>query len=189
MILWRVFGLLIVLVPIVGCLSREERSDEAFDRGNAALERKDYDTAIAEFTEAIRLDPQADDAYHNRAHAYAEKREYAKAIADYNEAIRLNPDDPASYTSLAWVLATCPKDELRNGKRAVGLATRACELTDWQDANDLENLAAAYAECGQFDEAVKWQAKAVAVNTGLQDPDEARQRLDLYKGRKPYREK
>jgi len=185
----RGVGLLIVLLLIVGCMSREERSDEAFDRGYAAMERKDYDKAIAEYTEAIRLDPQSDAAYHNRAHVYFGKKEYARAIADYNEAIRINPRDPASHSSLAWVLATCPNAELRDGKRALRLATRACELSDWEDANDLENLAAAYAECGQFDEAVKWQEKAVAVGTGLDALNEARQRIDLYKAGKPYREK
>jgi tetratricopeptide (TPR) repeat protein len=87
------------------------------------------------------------------------------------------------------VLATCPDPSLRDGKRAVQLATKACELADWEDANDLENLAAAHAECGRFEEAVKWQAKAVELGKGLQDADEARQRLDLYKAGKPFREK
>jgi tetratricopeptide (TPR) repeat protein len=185
----RGFGLLLILLPALGCSSHEQQSDDAYDRGIAAMDRKDYDTAIAEFTEAIRLDPQADSAYHNRAQAYAEKKQYAKAIADYNQAIRLAPDEGDSYTSLAWVLATCPDASLRDGKRAVQLATKACELADWEDANDLENLAAAYAECGKFDEAVKWQAKAVELGKGLQSPDEARQRLELYMAGKPFREK
>jgi serine/threonine-protein kinase len=179
----------VVLLPVLGCSSREEQSEAAFDRGNAAMARKDYDTAIAEFTEAIRLDPESDGAYYNRAHAYADKKEYAKAIADYNEAIRLAPEDASSHTSLAWLLATCPQAEFRDGQRAVELATRACELSDWKDANDLENLAAAYAECGRFDDAVQWQTKAVALGTGLENPDESRQRLDLFKAGKPFRDK
>jgi Tfp pilus assembly protein PilF len=185
----RCLLVLALLLPALGCLSRESQADEAIERGNAALDQHDYDTAVAEFTEAIRLDPQSDAAYHNRAHAYASKKEYAKAIPDYNEAIRLAPEDPDSYTNLAWLLATCPDDKLRDGKRAVELATRACDLTRWCDANDIENLAAGYAECGQFDEAVKWQAKALDVTTGLLNREESRQRLELYKTRKPFREK
>ena len=53
--------------------------------------RASYDKAIADFTEAIRLDPKDADAYCNRARAYYSKGEYDKAIADYSEAIRLNP--------------------------------------------------------------------------------------------------
>src|SRR5262245_47540364 len=136
----RGIGLSVVLLSALGCSSREQQSDDAYGRGIVAMDRKDYDTAIAEFTEAIRIDPESDGAYHNRAHAYAEKKQYAKAIADYNQAMRLAPDEGDSYTSLAWVLATCPDASLRDGKRAVQLATKACELADWEDANDLENL-------------------------------------------------
>jgi tetratricopeptide (TPR) repeat protein len=189
----RGVGSLALLLSMLGCAtreqqSREQRSEDAFQRGTAAMDRKDWDAAVKEFTEAIRLDPQDDSAYHNRGFAYAEKREYAKAIADYKEAVRLAPDDPTGHTSLAWLLATCPDAGLRDGKRAVKLATRACELSDWEDANDLENLAAAHAECGRFDEAVRWQAKAVALGTGLLNAGEARDRLDLYKKGKPFRE-
>jgi tetratricopeptide (TPR) repeat protein len=185
----RGVGLLALLVPMLGCATREQRSEDAFQRGSAAMDRKDWVAAIKEFTEAIRLDPQDDGAFNNRGFAYAEKKEYAKAIADYQEAIRLAPDDPMSHTSLAWILATCPDAGLRDGKRAVKLATRACELAGWKDANDLENLAAAHAECGRFAEAVKWQARAIELGTGLLDADEAEERLDLYKDRKPFREK
>jgi hypothetical protein len=62
-------------------------------------------------------------------------------------------------------------------------------LSGWKDANDLENLAAGYAESGRFDQAVKWQTKAIAVGTGLDDPDEADRRLDLYKAGQPYHDK
>jgi tetratricopeptide (TPR) repeat protein len=178
-------GLTLVL-PTLGCSSRENRTAEAFDRGNAALDQHDYDTAIAEFTEVIRLDPTADAAYHNRANAYADKKEYAKAVADYEQAIRLAPDDPTGHTDLAWLLATCPDAEVRDGKRAVELATRACQLSGWRDANDLENLAAGYAECGQFDKAVRWQTEALNLGAGLQDENESEQLLELYKAGKPY---
>ena len=180
---------LVLLLSSLGCSSREQQSEDALERGNAAMDRRDYGTAIEEYSEAIRLDPDADAAYHNRGNAYADLREYAKAISDYNQSIRLAPEEPESYSALAWLLATCPQDDLRNGKRAVELATRACELTNWRDANDIENLAAGYAECGQFEEAVKWQTKAVELGTGLDKLEESRQRLDLFKERKPFRDK
>jgi tetratricopeptide (TPR) repeat protein len=185
----RRLGFVLILLSAAGCASKEEKSDAALERGNRALDRKDFDTAIAEYTEAIRLDPKSDAAFHNRATAYADKHEYAKAVADFNEAIRLAPDEPDSYSSLAWLLATCPKAELRDGKRAVDLATRACKLSNWKDANDMENLAAAYAECGQFAEAVEWQTKAVNLATGLENLAESRQRLEQFKAGQPHREK
>ena len=181
-------GVLVVLLATLGCSSREQRSEKAYQRGTAALDRKDYDTAIAEFTESIRLDREASGAYQNRGLAYHHKKEYAKAVADYTEAMRLDPNDSDAHSNLAWLLATCPKAEFRDGKRAVELATRACKLSDWKDANHMENLAAAYAECGRFEEAVEWQSKAVALAAGLENLNESRQRLDLFKDGKPFRE-
>ena len=68
-------------------------------------------------------------------------------------------------------------------------AKRACELTDWKVANYLRTLAAACAEDGQFDEAVKWEEKALADQPPKPaQAEEARQRLQLYREKKPYRE-
>ena len=102
---------------------------------------------------------------------------------------RLSPEDPTIYYALAWVLATCPKKEVRDGKRAIKLAKRACELSNWKEANSLHTLAVAHAELGQFKEAVKWQKKA--IDLGIKDAAklaEARERLKLYEQGKPYGE-
>lgn len=57
----------------------------------------DYALAIADFTEAIRLQPDYDQPYLNRGAAYAALNDYAAAVADYTEAIRLNPTLASAY--------------------------------------------------------------------------------------------
>src|SRR5258708_39990388 len=110
-------------------------------------------------------------------------------MQDYTEVIRVNPRAALGYNNLAWLLATCPKESLRDGMKAVENALKACELTNWKDANFIGTLAGAYAEAGDFKEAVKWEKKAIEVGyLTEQETIDARMRMKLYEEGKPYRE-
>lgn len=159
-------------------------------QGRAMAWRKkgELDKAIADYTDAIRLDPTYTLAYNNRGNVWQSKGEYAKATADFDEAIRLNPKLASAYNNRAWILATCPSADYRNGAKAIEDATKACELGGWNTASLLATLAAAYAEAGTFDKAIEYQAKAIGL-----EPDEDmlktfRSRIGLYKSDKPYRD-
>ena len=66
----------------------------AYDnRGLIWQEKGDLDKAIADYTEAIRLDPKYAMAYDSRGRRLGTKGDLDKAIADFNEAIRLDPND------------------------------------------------------------------------------------------------
>jgi tetratricopeptide (TPR) repeat protein len=158
------------------------------DRGNAWAAKGEFDRAIADYSEAIRLDPKDSLPYYNRGAARGAKRDYDRALADYAEAIRLDPKDARAYNGRAWLWATCPDAKRRDGKRAVESATRACELSGWKGAYNLGTLAAACAEAGDFDAAIRWQAKAQDLYSDERDRQKGRSRLELYKQRKPYRD-
>jgi tetratricopeptide (TPR) repeat protein len=74
------------------------------NRGDAWYAKREYDQAIADYGEAIRLDPKYAVAYRSRGDAWRAKREYDQAIADYDQAILLNPRDDVAYNNrgLAW---------------------------------------------------------------------------------------
>ncbi len=165
------------------------RAMTVMGRGIAYQTIGENDLAIGDYTEAVGLNPVLVIAYCNRGTAFKAKREYDRAITDYQEALRLDPNHATTCNNLAWLWATCPTERMRNGKAALEFAHRACDLSKGQIGNYLGTLSAAYAEVGQFDEAVRWQKKA------LEDPAYVRtyggkvhQRLELYEAGKPYRD-
>ena len=151
-------------------------------------ERKEVDLALGDLNEAIRLDPTVADLWTARGLAWHYKEEYDKAIADHSEAIRLDPKLAPAYVNRAWLWATCPDAKYRDGKRAVESATRACELSEWKEADWISTLAAAYAEAGDFEAVVKWQSKANELYPAAEDKKQGEERLELYRKKKPYRE-
>jgi tetratricopeptide (TPR) repeat protein len=157
-------------------------------RGLAWREKKEYDKAVADYTEVIRLDPRNGFAYFARASAWGAKQDYARADADLGEALRLDPQNPVTCNGRAWTWATCPNAKYRDGQKAVEFATKACELTDWTEAGIIDTLAAAYAEAGDFTLALKWQTRAVELETDAKNKEEFVARLKLYQEKKAYRD-
>jgi tetratricopeptide (TPR) repeat protein len=158
-----------------------------FSRGLSYGKKGDLDKAIADLTAAIRLQPDAL-LYYNLGVAHKLNGESGKAVDDLVKAIRLDPKNPHPHNDLAWILATCPEERLRDGQRAVKHAARACDLTVWKQAGFTDTLAAAYAEVGDFGKAVEFEQKALELATDDEKKDEFRGRLRLYREGKPHRD-
>ncbi len=74
-------------------------------------------------------------------------------------------------------------------KKAIEYAKRACELTNWENAGNIDTLAAAYAEAGDFDSAVKWETQYLtSLSLSPSDASDGQARLALYQAHKPYHE-
>jgi tetratricopeptide (TPR) repeat protein len=126
---------------------------------------------------------------------------HKEAIADFEKVLKAKPDNSGVLNNLAWTLSTTPDDKLRNGKRAVELATRAAEETKYKAPHILSTLASAYAESGDFDKAREWSEKALAMakeqEAEKKDPndrdaellEQLGKELQSYKDKKPWREK
>jgi tetratricopeptide (TPR) repeat protein len=143
--------------------------------------------AIHLFSQIIDADPANFMALRMRGDAYLGIGKHGEAIADYERAYKVKPADDGLLNNFAWVLATTPDDKLRNGKRALEMALEASKLTDYKQGHILSTLAAAYAETGDFQKALEWSEKAVAI--GKEEQKEAlRKELESYKAKKPVRE-
>ncbi len=157
-------------------------------RGRILADIKEYDKAIADCNEAIRLDRKNEWAYVVRSDCLYVKGRYDEALADLDEALRLRPADEEALGDRAWLYAVCPRAKHRDGKKAVESATKACELTKWSEAVYLMILAAACAETGDFESAVKWQTKANELYSDTKEKTKGEGRLKLYRQKQPYRD-
>lgn len=92
-----------------------------------------------------------------------EAESYEEQKKCYMNSIQADQNFPWGYNNLAWLLATCSDEKIRNGPVAVKAAKRACDLSDWRCYGILDTLAAALAEDDQFDEAAATMKKAIAV--------------------------
>ncbi len=143
--------------------------------------------AIEIYTTVIDNDQKNWMARRARADALLSIGKQAEAIKDYEIALQQQPEHDGILNNLAWVLATSPKDELRDGKRSIELGTKACEVTEYKRPHILSTLAAGYAESGDFETAIKWSSKAVEMGEG-EIKEQLQKELDSYKQGKPWRE-
>jgi tetratricopeptide (TPR) repeat protein len=114
---------------------------------------------------------------------------YDQAIADLTQSIQLDPKNAMVLNNLAWLLATAPDAKSRDGKKAVEYATKACVMTNYQEAADVDTLAAAYAEAGDFDKAVKCETSYLnSLSLSPSDAADGQARLALYQAHTAYHE-
>jgi tetratricopeptide (TPR) repeat protein len=153
---------------------------------------KQYAKAIASYDEVLARNPDDVGALRGRGDALLNIGRRGDAIAEYEKAYKLQPHDIGILNNFAWLLATAPEKKLRDGRRAIELASDACKQTDYKKDYILSTLAAAYAETGDFATARKWAAEAVDVSEPSKDEpdrkDELKKELESYKASKAWRE-
>ena len=162
------------------------RADAYLDRAGCYDARGDREKAFADCSEALWINPHSVRGHHVRGSYWCKTKRFDLAVREFDEALRLGPDDPYACNGVSWFRATCQDAKYRDGKQAVVLGTKACERTNWTYYASIDTLAAAHAEAGNFDEAVRWQKKALDLAPAASKKEMA-QRLALYQSHKPYR--
>ena len=159
--------------------------------GHALLEGGKFDAAIEHSRAALLIQPNNADCQTILAIALDEEGQSVEAVKHYEKALEISPQSVSALNNLAWLLATGSNASLRNGARAIQLATQADQLSGGTNALVLRTLAAAYAEAGQFGKAIESARSAMQLGRSQGDDSlvtELQQQIALYELGLPYRE-
>lgn len=129
-----------------------------FRRANEFAKQRNYEEAIENYTEGLKLDPKFVAAYNNRGNAYGDKGEYDKAIEDYNKAIELDQKLATAYNNRG-----CVYDDKKEYDKAIEDYNKAIEL-DPKYAIAYNNRGNAYGDKGEYDKAIEDYTKAIKLN-------------------------
>ena len=141
-----------------GTLRPADKAIALYDRGTAYRHSGDDDRAIADFTEAIGLDPNRAEAYNNRGLAYQDKADFDHALADYDKAITINRNYAEAYNNrgLVDIAKGLNQQAIADYGRAIAINPRLAEA--------FFGRGTAYQNLNQFDLAIADYGKAIGVN-------------------------
>lgn len=174
-------------------LRLEPRMAKALNlRGTLLAQAGDGVSAIGMFEQALQQEPGHAEATLNLAMALHHQGRYSEALPYYERALELSPENPTVLRQAARFFATAPDPGVRNGLRAVDLASRAAVREGNSDLRTLDTLAAAHAQAGQWSQAQSVARHVLRAAEQAGFPPEAlaklRERLRLYEAQQPYRE-
>ena len=190
-----------------------------YNRATSFRLERNWKAAINDLNETIRLQPAFFQASWDRALIYQAMGDYTAAIRDMNALAKVTYQVGNAYemaltlNQRGWLRATCPNASFRHGKLAVEDARKACELEKWKRADYIDTLAAACAESGDFESAVRYEQQAIDLNRSGKDDSIQKtgdpagdkvavmmankaqeslpsylKRLEIYKQHRPYRD-
>lgn len=156
----------------------------------ALSQNDDYTGAIRRLNALLKKKPECIELLRSKGDIQLLYGQWEKAIQTYEQILALRPNDSGTLNNYAWLLATSPEDSVRNGKKALEMATKAAEKTNYKEAHILSTLGSAYAEIGQFDKAIEWSEKAVALGEKEQNErlDDLKKEKESYLKKEPWRE-
>jgi len=155
--------------------------------GSALAASGGHAAAVDAFERGLRARPDLLEAHFNLANSLRALGRWPDAARHYERARELAPENAVVLNGLARFLATCPDPSARDGERAVRLADELLELTGPTAAVPLDTRAAAAAAAGRFEEAARWQERALEQASPAQRASFAA-RLDGYRVGQAYLE-
>ncbi|MGA2180386.1 MAG: tetratricopeptide repeat protein [Verrucomicrobiota bacterium] len=162
-----------------------------YNLANIFIVQGRWDEAIEHYQRALKQMPDSIHAHYQLGLALQYRGKFAAAIAQFQKVLELDPRHVTAQNNLAWLLATCPDNSLRNGQKAVELAQQAVQLSGGNAPEILDTLAAAYAEAGRFPEAIETAQRVLDLSAAQNNKPLAKviqNQLKLYEAGSPFRD-
>ena len=162
-----------------------------YNLGTVLIQKGDIDDAIAEWQTMLSLSPYDAGGHTSLGNALVQKGFPRDAADHYEKALQSDPDSILALNNLAWLMSTGPDDSIRNNEIGIQLAMKANRLSRENNPIFVRTLAAAYAQAGQFENAIHTARHAAELATAQGESELAREIMDdadLYQRGQPLRD-
>jgi tetratricopeptide (TPR) repeat protein len=168
-----------------------ESAEVETNLGLALAQKGQVGSAIPHFERALKITPGLVEAEYYLGESLIMNGHGAEGLLHWREGLRKEPNNVQLLNETAWLLSTARDAGLRNGNEALEMAKRAAELTRERTPEILGTLAAAYAETGQFAQAMATEQRAADLANEQGNAALARSltdRLAQFKDNSPIRQ-
>jgi tetratricopeptide (TPR) repeat protein len=170
---------------------RPDNSPAHENLAKALLQKGDVGDAVIHYRKLLELQPDNIEVHNIVGTFLIQQGHIKEGVEEWQKVLAIQPDNGNAMSNLAWVFATSPDDSLRDGAKAVQLASEALHISGGRIPIILRTLAAAYAETGDFSKAIETAQQGVELansqgNSSL--ATELQGNIALYEEQRPLRD-
>jgi tetratricopeptide (TPR) repeat protein len=170
---------------------RPDNSPAHENLAKALLQKGQVADALVHYRKLLDLQPDNMEIHNIVGTVLVQQGRVQEGAEEWQKVLLVEPDNGNAMSNLAWVFATSPDQSIRHGARAVQLAEQAVRLSGGRIAILFRTLAAAYAENGQFSDAIQTAERGIQLansqgNAGL--ANELQANIALYQQQQPLRD-
>ena len=170
---------------------RPDNSPAHENLAKALLQKGHVTDALIHYRKLLELQPDNIEVHNIVGTVLIQQGRIREGVEEWQKVLEIQPDNGNAMSNLAWVLATSPDDSLRDGAKAVQLAEQAMRISGRRIPVLFRTLAAAYAERGQFSEAIQTAQQGIELANTQGNSELATElsgNIALYQERRPLRD-
>jgi protein O-mannosyl-transferase len=170
---------------------RPDNSPAHENLAKALLQKGKVHDALIHYRKLLELQPDNIEVHNIVGTVLIQQGRIREGVEEWQKVLEIQPDNGNAMSNVAWVLATSPDDSLRDGAKAVQLAEQAMRISGRRIPVLFRTLAAAYAERGQFSEAIQTAQQGIELANTQGNSELATElsgNIALYQERQPLRD-